>query len=357
MSGNSIVCIKDLEQYALDRMGRNERGYSSNGAGECQTLLENEAAFKRLRLRPRFLRDVSARDLSTTLLGRAVDMPIGVSPMGALGLFAPNGDLCAARAAARFKTCMISSTSSNSTLEDVMTSSPEGLKWFQLQIRPDRELTKTMVQRVERAGYRALVVTVDASYVGRRYQELRYRFKLPPHLKPLNLGQNVVQDHVKNRGHDPALSWKDVAWLRSICSLPIILKGILTAEDTRLAVQHGVDGILVSNHGGRQLDGVPATIEALPEIVQAAGDKLEVYMDGGVRTGTDVLKALALGARAVFVGRPVIWGLCYDGEEGATKVLSILKEELSLAMALSGCTRLADIVPSMVVRTSQYSRM
>ncbi|CAH1231034.1 HAO1 [Branchiostoma lanceolatum] len=357
MSSDPMVCVKDLEEYALAHMGRNERGFSSNGAGECQTLQENEAAFKRLRLRPRFLRDVTSRDLSTTLLGRAVDMPIGVSPVGALGLFSPYGDLGAAKAAARFKTCMISSTSSNSTLEDIMKSSPESLKWFQLYVRPDRELTKALVQRVERAGYRALVVTVDVACVGRRYQELRYRFKLPPHLKPLNLGKNVVQDHARNRGHDPALSWKDVAWLRSICSLPIILKGILTAEDARLAVQHGVDGILVSNHGGRQLDGVPATIEALPEIVQAAGDKLEVYMDGGVRTGTDVLKALALGARAVFVGRPVIWGLCYDGEEGVAKVLNILKEELSLAMALSGCTRLADIVPAMVVRASQYSRM
>ncbi|XP_019624697.1 PREDICTED: hydroxyacid oxidase 2-like [Branchiostoma belcheri] len=336
MSSDPVVCIKDLEKYALAHMSRNERGYSSNGAGKCQTLRENEAAFKRLRLRPRFLRDVSVRDLSTTVLGQRVDMPIGVSPMGALGLFSPNGDLAAAKAATRLKTCMISSTSSNSTLEDVMKSSPEGLKWFQLQVRPDRDSTKKMVQRVELAGYKALVVTVDASYVGRRYQELKNGFKLPPHLKPLNYGKNVVQDHVRNRGHDPALCWKDIAWLRSICSLPIILKGILTAEDARLAVQHGVDGILVSNHGGRQLDGVPATIEALPEIVQAAGEKLEVYMDGGVRTGTDVLKALALGARAVFVGRPVIWGLCYDGEEGVAKVLNILKEEFSLAMALSG---------------------
>ncbi|XP_019621696.1 PREDICTED: hydroxyacid oxidase 2-like [Branchiostoma belcheri] len=370
MSSDSLVCLRDFEKYAEEHLDRNAWGFFSAGAEGCQTLRDNEEAFRRLRLRPRFLRDVSVRDMSTTVLGQRIDMPIGISPTANQGLASPEGEIGTAKAAAQFQTCMICSTYSNFTMEDIMNCSPHGLKWFQLYVRPDRETTAGLVRRAERAGYRALVLTVDLPIVGRRYPDLRHGFSMPPHLKVANLRHVDLNKNKKDRNKaldygfggpdqssDSALSWKDVAWLRSISTLPIILKGILTAEDARLAVQQGVDGILVSNHGGRQLDGVPATIEALPEIVEAAGEKLEVYMDGGVRTGTDVLKALALGARAVFIGRPAVWGLCYKGQEGVAKVLNILKEELSLAMALSGCSSLGDITPGLVVRESQYSRL
>ncbi|XP_035685828.1 hydroxyacid oxidase 2-like [Branchiostoma floridae] len=262
---------------------------------------------------------------------------------------------------------MIVSTYGTTSIEDISTASPGGLKWFQLYIMPDRQFTQRLVQRAETAGYKALVVTVDLPVVGKRYPDLTNRFQLPPHLSVPNLQglESSASQSKDERDYgggaspeDPALSWKDIDWLSSITNLPIILKGILTAEDAGIALDHpGVKGILVSNHGGRQLDGVPATIEVLPEIVAAVGERLEVYLDGGVRTGTDVLKALALGARAVFVGRPAIWGLAYNGEDGVAEVMTILRSELDLAMTLSGCRSLAEINRSLVVGEEYYSKL
>ncbi|KAI8520589.1 Hydroxyacid oxidase 2 [Branchiostoma belcheri] len=362
-----MVCVADFEEYANNKLARTYKEYFRSGADQCQTLRENTEAFKRLRIRPRFLRDVSCRDLSTSLLGEKVDFPVGVSSTGLQGLAWPDGDSKTAKAAAKLHTCMIVSTYANNSLEEISSASPGGLKWFQLYIMPDRRFTQRLVQRVAQAGYKALVVTVDLPVVGKRYPDLRNSFRLPPHLTVPNLQglQSSASQSKDERNYgsgaspeDPALSWKDIDWLSSITNLPIILKGVMTAEDAGIALDHpGVKGILVSNHGGRQLDGVPATIEVLPEIVAAVGGRLEVYLDGGVRTGTDVLKALALGARAVFVGRPAIWGLAYNGEDGVTEVLKILRNELDLAMALSGCRCLAEIKRHLVVGEEYYSKL
>eukprot|EP00058_Branchiostoma_floridae_P026278 XP_002611768.1 hypothetical protein BRAFLDRAFT_236342 [Branchiostoma floridae] len=358
-----MVCVADFEEYTNDKLARTYKEYFSSGADQCQTLKENTEAFKRLRIRPRFLRDASCRDLSTTLLGEKVDFPVGVSSTALQGLAWPDGDICTAKAATKLHTCMIVSTYANNSIEDISTASPGGLKWFQLYIMPDRQFTQRLVQRAETAGYKALVVTVDLPVVGKRYPDLRNSFQLPPHISVPNLQGLESSASQRDYGsgaspEDPALSWKDIDWLSSITNLPIILKGILTAEDAGIALDHpGVKGILVSNHGGRQLDGVTATIEVLPEIVAAVGQRLEVYLDGGVRTGTDVLKALALGARAVFVGRPAIWGLAYNGEDGVAEVMTILRSELDLAMALSGCRSLAEIKHSLVVGEKYYSKL
>eukprot|EP00058_Branchiostoma_floridae_P026270 XP_002611760.1 hypothetical protein BRAFLDRAFT_236305 [Branchiostoma floridae] len=339
-----MVCVDDFEEFSRKHLSKATWEFFSGGAAECQTVSENRNAFKRLRLRPRFLRDVSHRDLSTTLLGERVEFPIGVSPTGLKDIAWPQGDIYVAKVAAEMGACMAVSTFSNSSAEDIMAASPHGLKWFQMYFMPNKVFTQRLIQKVERAGYKALVVTVDLPIVGKRYSDIRNKFQLPSHVTVPNLLalKDGSEQDGRNYGmggspQDPSFSWKDIDWLSSITNLPIILKGILTAEDAGIALDHpGVKGILVSNHGGRQLDGVPATIEALPEIVGAAGDKLEVYLDGGVRTGTDALKALALGARAVFLGRPVIWGLTFSGEEGVRQVMKILRDELDLAMALSG---------------------
>ncbi|KAI8480432.1 Hydroxyacid oxidase 2 [Branchiostoma belcheri] len=364
-----MVCVDDFEEYSKKHLSKATWEFFSGGAEECQTVSENRIAFKRFRLRPRFLRDVSRRDLSTTLLGERVEFPIGVSPAGLQDLAWPQGDICVAKVAAEMGACMAVSTFASSSAEDIMAASPAGLKWFQMYFMPNKSFTQRLIHKVEKAGYKALVVTIDLPIVGKRYSDIKNKFQLPSHVTVPNLlalKDGSEQDSAKdgrNYGmggspQDPAFSWKDIDWLSSISNLPIILKGVMTAEDAGIALDHpGVKGILVSNHGGRQLDGVPATVEALPEIVQAVGNKLEVYLDGGVRTGTDALKTLALGARAVFVGRPVIWGLTFNGEEGVRQVMKILRDELDLAMALSGCCTLADISPSLVVREEVYSKL
>ncbi|PIK36714.1 hypothetical protein BSL78_26464 [Apostichopus japonicus] len=226
-------------------------------------------------------------------------------------------------------------------MEDVISASPNCLHWYQLYIVKDRKLTETMVRRAEKAGYKALVLTVDTPIVGIKLADLRNGFRVDSSIRLPNLehenSSNTEGDMYGPIQISPAVTWKDVGWLKTITKLPIVLKGILSGSDAEIAVENGVAGIIVSNHGGRQLDGVLATIDALPEVVEAVkGSDVEVYLDGGVRKGTDVLKALALGARAVFIGRPVLWGLAYKGEEGVKMVLEMLKNEFSTAMALSG---------------------
>nr|XP_048698499.1 2-Hydroxyacid oxidase 1 isoform X2 [Caretta caretta] len=262
-------------------------------------------------------------------------------------------------------TGMMLSSWATSTIEEVAQAAPDGLHWLQLYIYKDREVTRSLVQRAERAGYKGIFVTVDTPLLGKRFDDIRNKFQLPPHLRMKNFDTNDLafsseKGYGENSGLavyvaqaiDPSIKWEDITWLRGLTSLPIVTKGILRADDAREAVKHGVNGILVSNHGARQLDGVPATIDVLPEIVEAVEGKAEVFLDGGVRKGTDVLKALALGAKAVFIGRPIIWGLVYQGEEGAKEVLQMLKEEFQLAMALSGCQSVKGIDTTLVRRTS-----
>ncbi|XP_070536882.1 2-Hydroxyacid oxidase 1-like [Ptychodera flava] len=368
MSKPMLVCVDDYENYAREHLDRQTLIYFTTGADEEITVKENRDAFKRLRLRPRILRDVSKRDLSTSILGHHVDFPICVAPSGAHCLACHEGELATVKAAATLKTCMVLSTGSTKSMEEVSQAASHCLRWFQLYVWGARKVSEDLVRRADAAGFKALVLTVDAPYKGkRRLGSVGHRgFQFPPHLKLPHLPKEFTETQTRKEKspsdgllgyYDASLTWESIKWLKSITSLPIILKGILTPEDALLAVQHKVAGIVVSNHGGRQLDYVPATIEALPKIVEAVKGQIEVYMDGGVRTGTDVFKALALGAKAVFVGRPIIYGLSYAGEEGARQVLQILRDELSLTMALSGCSKINDIKPQYVAHQSLFSQL
>ncbi len=334
------VNVFDYENLAQVSMERSAWNYYQSGSDDEVTLRANRAAFERILLRPRMLMDVRACDMRTTVLGTPVSMPILIAPTAFHCLAHPEGECATARAACKAGALMVVSTSSTRSLEDIAREA-SGLLWFQLYVH-DPKSAEELVHRATEAGYRALVITVDSPRWGRKERAIRSHFRLPSHLNKANFtDEDVAKDHVY-------ITWESLPWLRSLTSLPIVLKGILTAEDAVLAVKHGVDGIIVSNHGGRQLDGVSASIEALPEVVQAVNRHCEVYLDGGIRRGTDILKALALGARAVLVGRPILWGLAVNGTEGVSDVLELLRTELELAMVLSGRPTLDSIDSSLV---------
>ena len=349
--------VQDFENAARDRMERTAFEYYAGAACDERTLAANCDAFNRILIRPRVLVDVSAVDLATRVIGQSIAMPIMLAPTAFNRLAHPDGECAAARAAGRAATIMVASTLSTCTLEEI-AAAVTGPLWFQLYVYKDREVTKDLVARAERTGFRALVLTVDTPLLGRRERDMRNGFALPEHLSLANFAeiktdatrwgtQSSFSGYVHNL-FDASLTWDAVAWLRSLTELPILLKGILTPEDARLAVEHGAAGIIVSNHGGRQLDGATPSIVALPEVVDAVEDRLPVLMDGGIRRGADVLKALALGARAVLIGRPYLWGLAADGEQGVSAVLSLLGDELRLAMALAGRPTIASIDRSAV---------
>jgi 4-hydroxymandelate oxidase len=305
------------------------------------------------------LRDVSARDLSTTVLGQHVSMPVLVGPTAFHGLAHPDGETATARAAGRADTIMVMSTMSNTAVEDVAAAAT-GPLWFQLYMYRDRATTQELVRRVEAAGFRALMLTVDAPVLGRRERDVRNRFQLPDGLQVRNLTAAGMSDLpvVAESGLaayfasllDPSISWKDLDWLRSVTDLPLLVKGIVRGDDAARAVEAGVAGIVVSNHGGRQLDTAPATIDVLPEVVDAVGNRTEVLLDGGIRRGTDVVKALALGARAVLLGRPILWGLAVGGEVGVARVLELMRAELDGALALCGCPTIHDVSADLIRR-------
>ena len=336
------VNISEYETLARARMEPVEWDFYAGGSDDEVTLGTTRAAFERIRLRPRVLVDVSACDLRTTVLGTRVSMPILVAPMAFHGLAHPEGECETARAAGESGTLMVTSTTSNRSLEEIAATA-SGPLWFQLYTYGGFEISASLVKRAEAAGYRAIVLTVDLPRVGRRERDIRNNFNLPSRLFEGNFAGITIPDETF-----VTLTWESIAWLRGVTSLPIVIKGILTAEDAQLAAEHGVDGIVVSNHGGRQLDTTLPAIEALPEVVEAVAGCCEVYMDGGIRRGTDVLKALALGARAVLLGRPVLWGLAANGAAGVRHVLEMLRDELELAMVLSGRPTLASIDRSLV---------
>src|SRR3989440_4645380 len=314
--------------------------YYQSGVGDEVTLRANRSAFERIRLRPRVLVDVNTCDMRTTLLGTPVSMPILIAPTGFHCLAHPEGECVTAQAAGNVDTLMVASSSATRSLEDIARAA-SGPLWFQLYFY-GRKNAGSLVQRAEVAGYRALVITVDAPRWGRKERAMRSSFSLPSHLVEANFsGEEDVDE-------DAAITWEVLDWLRSLTSLPTILKGILTAEDALLAVEHGVNGIIVSNHGGRQLDNVLASIEALPEVVEAVDGRCEIYLDGGIRRGTDSLKALALGARAVLIRRRILWGPTAKGLEGVSHVLELLRAELELAMSLAGCPTLSIIDRSLL---------
>ncbi len=331
-----FVSVDDYETAAREHLPKDVYDYVAGGAGDEWTLAENRRAFERWVLRPRFLRGAGAPDTTATVIGTDVSAPILVAPWAYQRMVHPDGELATTRAAARAGTIVVVSSTTVDFLEDVAKAS-DGPKWWQLYVFDDRAYTAEMLNRVVDSGFRAICWTVDFPTNGLRYRDTRNGFVMPIGLS--------FDDLV----YDPNISWDDVPFIREHTpGLPLLLKGILTKEDAELAVQAGVDGIVVSNHGGRQLDFSPAGIAALPEVVEAVDGRVPVLMDGGIRRGTDVLKALALGAQAVLVGRPVAWGLAVSGEDGVTDVLRILREEFENAMALTGCRTVAEITQALV---------
>jgi isopentenyl diphosphate isomerase/L-lactate dehydrogenase-like FMN-dependent dehydrogenase len=334
--------VADFERLAQAALEVGAHGYFAGGAGDERTLRENSAAFERWRIRPRVLVDVGQVSTATSVLGTPVSMPILVAPVAFQRLAHADGEAGMARAAAAAGTLMCVSTLATAGPREVAEAAPGAPRWFQLYCFRDRGVTRALAEEAFEAGFEAIALTVDAPRAGRRERDARSGFAIPPDVAVPSLDA-VVGGHTPMNIHeifalvDPSLTWRDLESLVSGIELPVLVKGVLTAEDARLAADHGASGVVVSNHGGRQLDGVPASLEALPEVVEAVGDEVEVYMDGGVRRGTDVLVALALGARAVLVGRPPLWGLAAAGEAGALRVLELLRDELELALCLTGC--------------------
>jgi 4-hydroxymandelate oxidase len=351
------VNISDYARIASERMSTMAWAYFDGSAGDEHTARWNQEAFSSIRLRPRCLVDVSSIDLRTTLLGNELPFPILVAPTAYQRLVHPDGELAMVRGASAAGAPMVVSTQANTPLEEVARASTVPL-WFQLYVQPDRDFTRALVGRAEKAGYKALVLTVDAPILGARNREERVNFTLPPGLERANLrglpaargSQRPTGNAIYSGAVDPRVSWKDVEWLRSLTRMPVLVKGIMDGDDAARAVDAGVSGIVVSNHGGRSLDTLPPTIEVLPEVVAKVAGRVPVLVDGGIRRGTDVLKALAMGAAAVLVGRPPIYGLAVAGADGVEHVLSLLRRELQMAMALTGRTSIAAIDRSVLWR-------
>jgi len=344
------VCVADFERLAESRLEPGAFGYYAGGAADERALAGNVAAWERLRLRPRVLVDVTEVTTKTTVLGTPVSMPLLVAPTAIQRLAHPDGEQGMATAAATVGTLMCLSTLATATPAEVAATAPGAPRWFQLYVFRDRGVTRAFVEQAVEHGYGAIVLTVDAPRLGRRERDLRTGFRVPeeitvPSMAALGGWEGATPLELLG-AIDPSLTWDDLDELRSLSSLQFVLKGIQTAEDAELACEHGVDAIVVSNHGGRQLDAVAPTAELLPEVVEAVAGRIEVYVDGGIRRGSDVVKALALGARAVLAGRAPLWGLACDGEAGATRVLQLLRDEIELALALCGCTSPEDVSPT-----------
>ena len=353
-----VLNIFDLERLAKERLPVLAYDYYRSGAWDETTLKANREAYEKLKIHYKILVDVEKRDLSTTIFGQHVDFPILVAPTAFHKLAHPDGELATGRAVVKAKTIMTLSSLSTTTIEEVAEATNKTF-WFQLYINKQREYTRDLVARAEIAGAKALVVTVDTPLWGRRERDVRNGFHLPPGLSAINLVKYQQDGIAKGQSGaglgqsfawmlDATLQWKDLDWLASITKLPIIIKGVCRVDDAIKATEHGIKGILVSNHGGRQMDSAPATIDVLPAIVDAVGNRTTVLMDGGIRRGTDAMKALAQGAKAVLVGRPVLWGLAAGGQQGVEKALSMLREELDLGMALSGCRNLKELNRSLL---------
>ncbi|MEU5404195.1 alpha-hydroxy acid oxidase [Streptomyces sp. NPDC005963] len=343
------LTLSEFASAARSRLAPGIWDFFEGGAGEERTLAANAAAFDRLWLRPRVLCGTARPETAITILGRSWDAPVAVAPLGYHTLAHPLGELATVRGtAAAARVPVVISTFAGRSIEE-LAAAGGGPLWLQVYCLRDRAMTRRLVERAEVAGFEALVLTVDTPHMGRRLRDLRNGFRLPPGIVPANLdGHDFTVPAAHAKAEFAPLDWSVVDWLRSVSPLPVLLKGILTDADAARAVEAGADGIVVSNHGGRQLDGVPATLDVLPEIVTAVDGRIPVLLDGGVRRGRDVLAALALGADAVLVGRPILHGLAVDGDQGVTDVLNVLLGELTDAMALSGLRGLADIDPELV---------
>jgi isopentenyl diphosphate isomerase/L-lactate dehydrogenase-like FMN-dependent dehydrogenase len=348
-----LVNVADYERLAAERLEAGPLGYFAGGAGDERTLRRNVAAFADWELLPRVLVDVSEVDPAVDLLGSRLSMPLLVAPVAFQRLVDEGGEEAMARAAGAVGTAMCVSTIATATPASVAAAAPDTIRWFQLYCFKDRAVTEALLAEAIESGSKAIALTVDAPYVGRRERDLRTGFRVDVTAPAIQaaLGTDRPVSVAEAFGLiDPRLDWDSLAALCESCELPILLKGLMSPADAELAIEAGAGGIVVSNHGGRQLDGVPATIDALPEVADAVAGRVPVLMDGGVRRGTDVLVALALGAQAVLVGRPALWGLAVEGETGAQAVLKLLKDEIWLALALLGCRTPADVTRGHVQR-------
>ncbi|MFZ6047334.1 alpha-hydroxy acid oxidase [Pseudomonas sp. CR3202] len=354
-----IVAVADYEPFARERMAPGAWAYLAGGAADELTLADNLAAFQRVRLLNRVLDDLGGGHTRLQLCGLDLDYPILLAPVAFQKLAHPEGELATVLGASAMGAAMVVSTQASVSLEAIAEAAHTPL-WFQLYIQPDREFTRELVRRAEAAGYRALLVTVDAPVNGVRNREQRAGFTLPEGVEAVNLkGMRNLPPSIAQPGASPlfgspllahAPTWKDLEWLQSLTRLPVLVKGVMSACDAARAVEQGVAGIVVSNHGGRTLDTLPATLDVLPALAQAVAGRVPLVLDGGVRRGTDVLKALALGASAVMIGRPYVHGLATAGASGVAHVLHMLRSELEVAMALTGCPTLADIDASLLWR-------
>jgi 4-hydroxymandelate oxidase len=352
MDSEPLLNVADYARAARGKLPKDVCDYYEGGALDEITLRENVAGWERLKLHYRVLAGVGPRELGTTVLDQSISMPIVIAPTAFHKLACAEGEIAAAKAAKAAGTLFILSSLSNTAMEAVFAQAASP-RWFQLYIYKDKEVTRALVQRAEAAGAEAIMLTVDAPGLGTRERDARNRFTLPAglaveNLAPLGKGNlpevsgsglaAYVRDNFKSD-----LSFDDLDWLCDCTQLPVIVKGVCRGDDARRIAEHGVKAIVVSNHGGRQLDTAPAPCEVLAHVVAEVSDRCEIYVDGGIRRGSDVLKAIALGARAVLIGRPILYGLCVGGEQGATAVLEILRRELDEAMLLCGCTKLSDI--------------
>lgn len=346
---NTVVCIKDLEQIAKESLASPIFDFISCGSMDEVTLRENTSCYSQLNLLPRALTGIHDPDISITLLGNKLSTPILIAPMAFHKLLHPQGEIASARAAKHANTIMAISTFSTTAFESI-TPELSLPPWFQVYILKDRELTKELIKLAEHNGCNALILTVDASIYGKRERELKNPLMMNIELPDLVMIKNQISSALQlskainfSSQLDPSITWKDIEWIKSFSKLPIFIKGILRPDDAVLAYKHGAQGIIVSNHGGRQLDTTPTSLKMLPKIKEAVGDNLDILVDSGIRRGTDVLKALALGAKATLIGRPVLWGLANNGCDGVTQVFDILNQELKLAMSLTGCKTISDI--------------
>lgn len=357
------INIHEYQLAARERLSQMAYDYYAGGAYDEVTLKDNRAAFDRLRLYHRVLKDIRSRDLSVEVLGQKLSMPIYVAPTAFHGLAHEDGELATASAAGRCGTLFTLSTLATRSIEEV-TAATDGPVWFQLYVYKDRGATRSLVERAAAAGCKAIALTVDAQVWSQRECDVRNGFHLPDGLEVKNLHgdkahippeamQSGLGAYVESL-FDTSLSWQDLEWLCGISELPVVVKGVVHPEDARLAVEHGAKAVVVSNHGGRQLDVSPASLDALPAVVDAVGDRIDVLVDGGIRRGSDALIALALGAKAVAVGRPALWGLAVNGSEGVEHVLDILRDELDRSLALCGCTSIQEVGRDLVFEPYRF---
>jgi isopentenyl diphosphate isomerase/L-lactate dehydrogenase-like FMN-dependent dehydrogenase len=362
--------LPELEALAEDVLTPEAFGYVAGSAGTEGTARANRAAFDRWQIVPRFLKDVSQRDLSTTVLGTRFPAPVALAPVGVQGIVHPDAELAVARAAASLGVPIVLSTVSSYQMEEVAQAGGDSPRWFQLYWPRNREVAASLIARAKAAGFGALVVTLDTFILAWRPRDLRHAYLPFLHRMGLanyesdpaflaGLEKSPEEDpgaavlHWMSMFGDPAKTWDDLVWLREQWEGPIVLKGVLHPDDARKAADAGMDGVVVSNHGGRQIDGEIAALDALPDVVDAVGDRMTVLLDSGVRTGSDVIKALALGAKAVLIGRPYVYGLGLGGEDGVRHVLRSLLAELDLSLALSGHARISDVAPDVLRRTDR----